>query len=58
MSDDRTPSPQNEEPGLPNDDLEQEFYTALRAAGASAEDARSCIQAAVPAAAIPAALLR
>lgn len=49
MTDDHRRAPQLEgETRAGNDDLEQEFYTALRAAGASAEDARSCLQDAVP----------
>lgn len=35
---------------LSEDELEQEFYTALRAAGASPEDAQTCVQCAAPAA--------
>ena len=46
MTQDRTPpSTRDEETLRPQDDLEQEFYTALRAAGASPEQAQSCLHA-------------
>lgn len=37
------------DPARPSEDeLEQEFYTALRAAGASPEDAQTCVRCAAP----------
>jgi hypothetical protein len=36
---------------LSPDEVDQEFYTALRAAGASPEEAQSCLQAGLPTAA-------
>ncbi len=41
-------APQERKAGSPEDDLEQEFYTALRAAGASPEEAQSCLRCGTP----------
>lgn len=40
--------PQPDAAGPSEDELEQEFYTALRAAGASPEEAQTCMQCAAP----------
>lgn len=44
MPDECNPLAPGQTTGTAEDELEQEFYTALRAAGASPEDARSCLQ--------------
>lgn len=45
----KTPQVPQPEAGQPSEDaLEQEFYTALRAAGASPEDAQTCVRCAAP----------
>lgn len=46
MPDDRETPVHDEQERLPQDDFEQELYTALRAAGASPEEAQSCLHAA------------
>ena len=44
MEDDRTPSEPEANSSTLQDELDQEFYTALRAAGASPEEAQSCVR--------------
>jgi len=47
MTDDRTPpqTSHSEDTHALDEELQQEFYAALRAAGASPEDAQSCLKA-------------
>lgn len=45
MNDERTPPQRDDDERRLQEELEQEFYTALRAAGASAEEAQSCLSA-------------